>query len=142
MLGFVMSFISLGAAFAIFAVMFLNALQRRREIGIMVALGATRTQIIWVFLIQGFIVGVVGVLIGTGCTYLILENRAAIQTALASVGVEVFPADFHGFNVIPAHLELSELLRINLLSLILCWLAPLAPALYAVNCDAAKSLRS
>jgi len=58
------------------------------------------------------------------------------------VGVEVFPADFHGFNVIPAHLELSELLRINLLSLILCWLAPLAPALYAVNCDAAKSLRS
>jgi len=142
MLGFVMSFVTLGSAFAIFAVMFLNALQRRREIGIMMAMGASRTQIVWLFLIQGFIVGILGVILGSGLTYLIIENRTWIQSGLASFGFDIFPSDFHGLNVIPAYLEVSDLININLFSLMLCWVAPLAPALYAVNYDAAKSLRS
>ena len=84
----------------------------------------------------------IGVLIGTGLTYLIIENRALIQGGLASVGFDIFPADFHGLSVIPAYLNPSDLIRIDVSSLILCWIAPLVPALYAVNYDAAKSLRS
>ena len=60
MMVFVLSFIVLIAAFSIAAVMFTVTIQKKREIGVMKALGATPKQIINVFAFQGVFVGVVG----------------------------------------------------------------------------------
>ena len=53
MMSFVLSFISLISAFCIMAVMFTVSIQRKKEIAVMKALGATPFQVVRVFLWQG-----------------------------------------------------------------------------------------
>lgn len=141
MMSLVLSVVTLGAAFLITIVMFLIALQKRKEIGVMLAVGARPIQICAIFLIQGAIIGAFGVtggiLAGTG----ILKNRVSIQQFFLSQGVDIFPADFQGMSAIPAETPASMLVYIAILGLLLCCVAPLIPAIYSARTDPAKSLR-
>ncbi|NNM27932.1 MAG: lipoprotein-releasing system transmembrane subunit LolC, partial [Akkermansiaceae bacterium] len=53
-----------------------------------------------------------------------------------------FPAEFHGIDVIPAHLDAGTAAGVCVAAFVLCWLAPLLPALMAALRDPAKSLRN
>ena len=46
------------------SVLVVSVVQKRREIGILRAMGATRTQVLWVFLLQGALVGALGSVLG------------------------------------------------------------------------------
>src|SRR5205807_1687604 len=63
---FLLFFIVVVAAFGIMSTLITVTVQKRREIGIMKALGANISQIIWVFLGQGTVVGLFGTLTGLG----------------------------------------------------------------------------
>jgi lipoprotein-releasing system permease protein len=142
MMKLVLGFITLGSAFSVGAVMLLLAIQKKREIGVMLALGARPGQICWVFLFQGALVGLVGSLLGLGLAVLVVRNRGAIQNWLAGLGFDPFPAEFHGIDVIPAHLAPDTAAGVCIAAFVLCWLAPLLPALLAALRDPAKSLRN
>lgn len=142
MMTFALSFIGLISAFSIMAVMYTVTIQKRQEIGVMKALGATGSQISWVFLWQGLVVGFFGALGGVGLALLIIWQRAPIQRALASVGFDPFPADFQGFTELPARIMPGFMITVALAAWVLCGLAALLPALKAARNDAAKSLRN
>src|SRR5947199_5453055 len=61
---FLLFFIVVVAAFGIMSTLITVTVQKRREIGIVKALGANIAQIIWVFLGQGTVVGLFGTLTG------------------------------------------------------------------------------
>ncbi|NNM27996.1 MAG: ABC transporter permease, partial [Akkermansiaceae bacterium] len=86
MMKLVLGFITLGSAFSVGAVMLLLAIQKKREIGVLLALGARPGQICWVFLFQGALVGLAGSLLGLGLSVLVVRNRGAIQESLARLG--------------------------------------------------------
>ncbi|KGT46531.1 hypothetical protein GW12_24620 [Acinetobacter sp. HR7] len=65
----IMVFITISVAFGIASVMSVSVVQRTREIGILRATGATRSQILRVFLFQGAIFGLVGSAIGSAVSY-------------------------------------------------------------------------
>jgi putative ABC transport system permease protein len=56
------------AAIGLYSVISFNVLQRRREIGVRVALGAQRRDILRVFMSRGLVVIAAGVAVGMGCT--------------------------------------------------------------------------
>jgi lipoprotein-releasing system permease protein len=58
--------VGFSVALGIASVLVVSVVQRSREIGILRAMGATRGQVMRVFLIQGGVVGLVGSLIGSG----------------------------------------------------------------------------
>lgn len=62
-------FVALSVALGIASVLFVSVIQRTREIGILRAMGITRRQMLWVFLLQGGLFGLLGSLIGglAGC---------------------------------------------------------------------------
>ncbi|MES2439442.1 MAG: ABC transporter permease [Verrucomicrobiota bacterium] len=142
MMYFMLSFIILISAFSMMAVMFTVTIQKRREIGVMKALGATPGQIVRVFLYQGMILGTLGAILGVGLGRVVIHFRGELQLFLRTIGPDPFPSSFTGFNVLPAHNNPGEQLLFAIMAFILCSLAALVPAFFAARSDAAKSLRN
>ena len=141
-MSFVLSFISLISAFCIMAVMFTVSIQRKKEIAVMKALGATPFQVVRVFLWQGVIIGFVGALLGVGLGLLVLEYRMQIQGFLAGIGFDPFPVAFHGTANIPVVIDWAELAWQAVKAFVMVVVASIIPALITARQDPARSLRS
>lgn len=142
LLTFSLSFIMMVSAFSIMAVMFTVTIQKKREIGVMKALGAAPGQLIRVFLYQGIIIGLFGSLAGMGLGYIVIKNRQAVLDLFASWGFDPFPSEFNGFDGLPAEMKTSEFIGVFVFAFIMCIIATLLPAIVASRSDAAKSLRN
>lgn len=142
MMSFVLSFISLISAFCIMAVMFTVSIQRKKEIAVMKALGATPFQVVRVFLWQGVIIGFVGALLGVGLGLLVLEYRMQIQGFLAGIGFDPFPVAFHGTANIPVVIDWAELAWQAVKAFVMVVVASIVPALITARQDPARSPRS
>jgi lipoprotein-releasing system permease protein len=142
MMYFALSFIILVSAFSMMAVMFTVTIQKRREIGVMKALGAAPGQIVRVFVHQGMILGFVGALLGTGAGLLVIRFRKELQYALRQVGFDPFSSAFVGFDVLPAQIKPDEIVVVAISAFLLCSAAAFVPAFFAARSDAAKSLRN
>ena len=142
LLTFSLSFIMMVSAFSIMAVMFTVTIQKKREIGVMKALGAAPAQLVRVFLYQGVIIGLLGGLIGLGLGYIVIVNRQSILDMFASAGFDPFPSDFNGFEGLPAIMRPEEFIGVFAFAFVMCIFATLVPAIVASRSDAAKSLRN
>ncbi len=141
MMSFVLSIISLIASFCIMAVMFTVSLQRRREIAVLQALGATPTKIMAIFTWQGIIIGLAGALLGVLLALIVLHFRLEIQAVLASVNLDPFPMEAHGITL-PAAYTPSTFFWQAFRAFIMVIIAATIPALFISRQDPAKALRS
>lgn len=57
----------------VWALLYINVLSRQREVGLLGALGFRRAEVFAVFLLQALLVGVLGVLAGSGISYLLIR---------------------------------------------------------------------
>ncbi|MEO5914122.1 MAG: FtsX-like permease family protein [Luteolibacter sp.] len=142
MMYFTLSFIMLISAFSMMAVMFTVTIQKRREIGVMKALGAAPNQIVRVFLYQGMILGTLGAILGVGLGRLVIHYVAEIQGVFRMLGFDPFTSTFTGFNSLPTHNDPVEQAGFAFMAFVLCSLSALVPAWFAARSDAAKSLRN
>jgi len=139
---FLLLFIVIVAAFSIMNTLITVTVMKTREIGVMKALGATRNQIIWVFLTQGMVVGAFGNITGVGLGLSILYWRNEYKDWLASrLGIEIFPPGIYQFSSIPAELIPSDLAIICVSAFVICSLAALLPAVVAARLEPIKALR-
>lgn len=142
MMYFALSFIILVSAFSMTAVMFTITIQKRREIGVMKALGAAPGQIVRVFVYQGAILGAAGSALGIALGLVVIHYREAIQGVMRQFGFDPFPASFNGFETLPAHINPVEVAIIGLAAFLLCAFAAFLPAAFAARSDAARTLRN
>lgn len=141
MMSFVLSIISLIASFCIMAVMFTMSMQRRREIAVLQALGATPRKIMGIFAWQGVIIGFVGAVGGVLLALLVLYYRLEIQAALASIGMDPFPMDAHGLTL-PAEYDPATFAAQAIKAFIMVTIAAIVPAFVVSRQDPARALRS
>lgn len=142
MMSFVLSFISLISSFCIMAVMFTVSIQRKKEIAVMKALGATPFQVVRVFLWQGVIIGLVGAVLGVCLGLLMLEYRMQIQGFLVGIGFDPFPVSFHGTANIPVVIDWVDIIWQAVKAFVMVVIASIVPALISARQDPARSLRS
>ncbi len=142
MMYFALSFIVLVSAFSMMAVMFTVTIQKRREIGVMKALGAAPGQIVRVFLYQGMLLGILGAILGVGLGRIVIHFRGPIQDLFRTLKFDPFSASLTGFGTLPAYNNPAEQIVIAIAAFVLCSLAALVPAFFAARSDAAKSLRN
>ena len=128
--------------FSMMAVMFTVTIQKRREIGVMKALGAPPGQIVRVFLYQGMLLGLLGSVLGVGFGRLVIHFRGVVQEGMRVIGFDPFSSQLTGFGVIPAFNNPVEQAVIGFMAFVLCSLAAIVPAIFAAHSDAAKSLRN
>jgi lipoprotein-releasing system permease protein len=139
---FLLFFIVVVAAFGIMSTLITVTVQKRREIGIVKALGANIRQIIWVFLGQGTIVGLFGTLTGLGLGMTLIRYRNEFSQWLASTfHIEVFPRQVYQFSSIPAEVIPRDVAIICISAFLICSIAALIPAYFAARLDPVKALR-
>ncbi len=139
---FLLFFIVVVAAFGIMSTLITVTVQKRREIGIMKALGANIAQVIWVFLGQGTIVGLFGTLTGLGLGMTLIRYRNEFSQWLAStLHIEIFPREVYQFSAIPAEVIPRDVAIICISAFIICSIAALIPAYFAARLDPVKALR-
>jgi lipoprotein-releasing system permease protein len=139
---FLLFFIVVVAAFGIMSTLITVTVQKRREIGIMKALGANLAQIIWVFLGQGTVVGLFGTLTGLGLGMTLIRYRNEFSHWLAStLHIEIFPRQVYQFSEIPAQVVPQDVTIICISAFLICSLAALIPAYFAARLDPVKALR-
>ena len=141
MMSFVLSIISLIASFCIMAVMFTVSMQRKREIAVLQALGATPLKIMGIFTWQGVIIGIFGAALGVLLALLVLYYRLEIQAALAGMGLDPFPMEAHGLTL-PAVYNPATFVNQALRAFVMVTIASIVPAFFISRQDPSKALRS
>jgi lipoprotein-releasing system permease protein len=142
MMWFILLFIMLVASICVMNTTITVTVKKRREIGILTALGTRAWQIIAIFVSQAGIVAFVGVIAGLAGGFFVLSIRNWLRDQISNLtGRDIFPQDIYFLSSIPAHTNLSDLLTICTTAVALCLMAALIPSWFAARVDPAVALR-
>ena len=123
------SFVTVVVVLGIASVLVVSVVQKRKEIGIMRAIGATRRQMLRVFLMQGALVGFCGALVGSAFGMVLIAIFSRILRSAS--GAPLFTLEFD-FKLTLIALTAATVLGV---------LAAVLPARTAANLDPAQAIR-
>lgn len=129
----VILFIIVVAMIGIANTLVMIVMEKTMDIGILRALGASRKQIGLIFLSQGFLIGVVGVLMGS-----LLGVGSSLYLTFFPVRI---PGDVYDLDHLPVQMQAQDFFLVALATLLICILASFFPARRAVNADPIEILR-
>ncbi len=122
------------AAFNIISSLVMNVLEKGREIAILKTMGSTNKGIMSVFMIQGFLVGLVGTVIGILSAYV-------IGYLLNTYHFIKLPADIYYLGHLTASFKISDFIAVTVSAMIICFLATIYPSWKASRLDPVEPLR-
>jgi len=127
--GIIRAVVMVVVVLGIASVLVVSVVQKSREIGILRAMGATRGQVLRVFLVQGAMVGAAGSVVG-------LALAVALVWAFTS-----FVRGSDGFPLFSITLAPGTALQVALVATVCGVLAAVAPARRAAAMDPAQAIR-
>jgi lipoprotein-releasing system permease protein len=129
----VILFIIVVAMIGIANTLVMIVMEKTMDIGIMRALGASRRQVGLIFLAQGFVIGVVGVLTGS-----LLGSLTSLYLTFFPVRI---PGDVYDLDHLPVQMQAQDFIVVALATLVICILASFFPARRALRADPIEILR-
>ena len=141
MMVILLMFTTIVAMFCVTNTLIVITVQKTDEIGLLKALGFSSRQVLWTFVLHGWIQCFVGTILGIGLAMLVLHNLQHLVDFLANFGVHVFPKSVYGLAQIPWRLIPSEVAQVGILVILFCTLASIIPAWRAARLDPVEALR-
>ena len=142
MVGLLMSFIVALAAFNIVSTLVMVVTEKRASVAILRTLGASSTEILTIFVVQGLVIGAggvaLGVLAGCGLSWVL---EPAIQSLEAITGFQFVSSDTYPLSQIPSQIRLADLVSVVGTAMLLVLLATILPAIIAMRLQPAQELR-
>jgi lipoprotein-releasing system permease protein len=130
----IVTIIVLVAAFAIIGHLILLVAEKRKEIGILKAMGASASSIATIFLIAGMLIGLVGTVAGSAFGLLLIW----VQNTYRIIRLA---GDVYQISYLPMKLTGSDFGLIVGATLVISFLATLSPARRAAKLDPVEVLR-
>ncbi|QWR76899.1 lipoprotein-releasing ABC transporter permease subunit [Candidatus Magnetomonas plexicatena] len=130
----ILTLIVIVAAFNIISTLIMNVMEKEREISILKAMGATNSGIMAIFMIQGFLVGLTGTLIG-------VTGGAITCYLLDSYELIKLPPDVYYLSHLPVKWKLSDFVLVSVSALTISFLSTIYPAYQAAKLDPIEPLR-
>jgi lipoprotein-releasing system permease protein len=133
-MGAILTMVILVAAFGISSTLVMTVLEKTREIGTLMSMGTRRTSIMSIFVINGFLVGLLGVLLGTALGLGICGAIDILDLRMPGGG-EVYVLD-----KVPVQIRWMDVLIIDVFSLLASTVAGIYPAWKAAKLDPVEAL--
>jgi lipoprotein-releasing system permease protein len=131
------------AAFNIVSTMVMVVKDKRRDIAILRTFGSSPRSILSIFVVQGSLIGLLGILCGVALGVIIAANLQGLVHALeAIVGFKFLDARVYYMSDLPGHVRLSDVLRICGFAFVLACISTVYPAVRAARLLPAESLRN
>jgi lipoprotein-releasing system permease protein len=131
------------AAFNIVSTMVMVVKDKRRDIAILRTFGSSPGSILSVFVVQGSLIGMLGIALGVLIGVLIAVNLQELVHGLESiVGFKFLDARVYFMSDLPAHVRLGDVLRICGFAFVLACISTVYPAVRAARLLPAESLRN
>ncbi|MDH3201934.1 MAG: ABC transporter permease [Myxococcales bacterium] len=131
-------FITLGiailiAGFSVFGTLTLLVQEKRREVGILKAMGASARGVIRIFVIEGLLIGMAGGLLGLGLGFI-------MTFAAEHFGIRMNPEVYY-IDKLPVNLDPTEFALVGAATVVVCLAATLFPAYQASRVRPVDALR-
>ncbi len=131
----ILTLIVLVAAFNIASTLIMMVMEKRKDIAILRAMGATDRQIRRIFVFKGMVIGLVGTFLGDSFGVILcylLKHYQFIK----------LPSDVYFISKLPADPEPLMVIIISLAALVICFVASLYPAHQASKMNPVEAIRN
>lgn len=126
--------IILVASFNIVSTLIMNVIEKKREIAILKAMGATDRGIMTVFMLQGLLIGILGTIIGVTGGYL-------LSYIINTYQIIKLPADVYYLSHLPVKTKLFDFIVVSISAVLISFLATIYPAWQAARLNPVEPLR-
>jgi lipoprotein-releasing system permease protein len=130
----VLALIILVAVFNIVGTLLMIVLEKTRAVGILKTLGSKRKQIMSIFLINGSIIGILGIILGSGLGYLLMFIQEKFD-------IITLPSSVYFMARVPFLITMDTFVGIAIVTFVLCLLASLIPSFIASKIKPVNALR-
>lgn len=130
------------AAFNIISTLVMMVSDKQSDIAVLRTLGASPKGILKIFMIQGTIIGVVGITLGViGGVWLASNVETLVPAIESMLGQKFLSPDVYYISDLPSDMHWQDVITISIIAFVLCLLATIYPALRAAKTHPAEALR-
>ena len=132
----ILMMIKIVAAFNLISSLMILVSTKKKDIGILRVLGVSKPQLLKIFIINGFLIGlfgtILGLLIGLIFCFNINEIRSFVEFL---IGSNLFSEEIYFFSNLPIIIEINQIIKIISISLLLSFLATIYPSIRATKIE-------
>jgi lipoprotein-releasing system permease protein len=122
------------ASFNIISSLIMTVMEKKKDIAILKAIGAKKSSVMKIFMVEGITIGIVGALFGSLSGYTICE-------IIRRYKIIKLPEDIYYINALPVTISVLDVLLVASVTTIICILATLYPSYKASKIDPVETLR-
>ncbi len=142
MMAIILFLIVLVGAFGLVSSLVMTVTEKQSDIAVLRTMGARRSSVMMIFIVQGAFVAAMGVAIGVASGLLIACNLDVIVPAIEAVlGTQFLPKEIYFISQMPSDPRASDIIPISILSFILSLAATIYPSWRASKVHPAEALR-
>jgi lipoprotein-releasing system permease protein len=142
MMFIILGLIILVAAINIISTLVVAVTDKQADIAILRTLGAAPRSIMQIFVVQGMVIGVVGMLIGVAAGVVTALNIDVIVPAIErAFQIKFLSKDVYLIPELPSDLQMGDVIAISVTALALSFLATVYPSWRAARVNPAEALR-
>ncbi len=131
------------AAFNLISTLIMTVNDKKGDIAILRTLGFSQNGILKIFIIQGALIGVVGIVVGTILGIVLSLNISSIASMIEQYfGIELMVKDIYMITkTLPASVAVSDVVLVAVVSFVLTLIATIYPSIKAMSAPPAEALR-
>ncbi|MBS0287867.1 MAG: lipoprotein-releasing ABC transporter permease subunit [Proteobacteria bacterium] len=130
------------AVFNLISTLVMVVTDKRADIGVLRALGASARKVMAIFICQGAIIGLIGTILGVIAGIALALNVSDLVAAIErTFRVKFLSGDVYFISFLPSDLQTHDVVLIAVCAMILSLLATIHPAWRAANVQPAEALR-
>jgi len=122
------------ASFNIISSLIMTVMEKKKDIAILKAIGAKKTSVMKIFMVEGITIGIVGALIGSLSGYAICEIQRRYE-------VIKLPQDIYNISTLPVKISILDVVIVAAVTAIICIISVLYPSYKASKIDPVETLR-